>query len=258
MPARRYALVLWLFPALAAAQQTAPPPPPPWSGEASVGIVATSGNSRTQSANARLEVIYAEEKYRNTFHAAALQASSTQLNELTGVEEEKVTGERYTVGDKADFLFTEKNYAFLQLEYEKDLIGPIRERTSETLGYGRKVLTGPEHTLELELGAGFRQTESQITTSALVAETEDDAIGRGRFAYRWNFRDESFAGETFKVESGESNTFMESVTELKLALVGQLFALASYTVRQNTDVPAGTHKTDTVTSFSLGWTFGKK
>jgi putative salt-induced outer membrane protein YdiY len=42
-----------------------------------------------------------------------------------------------------------------------------------------------------------------------------------------------------------------------VSLVGKLFALGSYTVRTNSDVPAGTRKTDTVTSLSLGWTFGK-
>lgn len=256
MPLRRCVLLLCVLPAAVTAQDAAPPPPP-WSGEASVGVVATSGNSENQSANARLEVVYAEDDYRNTFNATALQASSTQLNELTGLEESTATSERYTVGDKADFLFSEHNYAFLQVEYEKDLIGPIRERLSETLGYGRKVLDGPDHTLDLEIGAGFRQTESQITPAAPVALTEDDAIARGRVAYRWNFREGSHFGETFKAESGESNTFLESVTEAKLDLIGAVFALASYTVRRNTDVPAGTHKTDTVTAFSLGWSFGK-
>lgn len=255
MRARSAALFLLWLPGLALAQS--PDKPAPWSGEASAGVVATSGNSETQSSNARIQVVYTSELWRNTLEGSALQASSTQTNELTGAEESKVTTERYTLGDKADFNFTERDYAFLALEFEKDLIGPIRERTSETAGYGRKILTGPDHLLEAEVGAGMRQTETQVTPTAPIAVKEDDAIGRGRLGYRWNFREDSYLGETFKVESGKSNTTMESVTEAKLSLVGKLFALASYTVRQNTDVPPGTEKTDTVTAFSLGWTFGK-
>lgn len=250
------AVLLLSLPALARAAPDEEKPGP-WSGEATVGVVATSGNSETQSSNARLKLVYAAENWRNTLEAAAMQASATQLNELTGAEESVVTSERYTVGNKADWNFTEFNYAFLALEFEKDLIGPIRERTSETVGYGRKVLTGPDHLLELEIGAGARQTESQVTTTAPAAVKENEAIGRGRLAYRWNFREDSHFGETFKVESGQSSTTMESVTEAKLSLVGTLYVLASYTVRQNTNVPPGTKKTDTVTTFSLGWSFGK-
>ena len=242
---RSLGLVLLVsVPTLAAAAD----PPPPWSGEASAGLVVTSGNSRSETINAKGEVVYKSERWRNTFNAGAIK--SEQTDAVTGLDVK--TAERYLVGNKTDFNFTDRDYAFLALEYEKDLIGPIRERASETVGYGRKVLTGPEHLLELEIGGGARQTEAQVT-----AEKNDDLIGRGRVAYKWNFSETSYLGETTKVESGESNTFTESVTELRVSLVGKLFALASYTARNNSDVPPGTKKTDTITAISLGWTFGK-
>ena len=220
----------------------------PWSGELNAGYVATSGNSDSRTTNGKVELVYTGAVWRNTLAATAIQSSQT--SQVTGVEE--ISAERYAVGDKADFNFTARDYAFLALEFEKDLVGPVRERTSETVGYGRKVLTGPEHLLELEIGGGARQTEEQFT-----GIKASDAIGRGRFAYRWNFTETSHFGETIKAESGKSNTFVESVTELKLSLVGKLFAVVSYTLRQNSDVPVGAKKTDTITTFSLGWSFGK-
>ena len=223
-----------------------------WLGEVSAGYVQTEGNSDTRTVNGKAEIIYESVDWKNTFNAAGIQSQASQLNELTGAQENQVTAERYSVGDKLDWKFTENDYAFLSLEYEKDLIGPIRQRTSETAGYGRKVLTGPAHLLDLELGVGVRQTEEQVT-----ARKDEDNIVRGRAAYKWNFSETSYFGETVKVETGESNTFTESVTELRLSLIGKLFALASYTFRNNTDVPAGTEKTDTITAASLGWTFGK-
>ena len=244
-------LLAAVAPGLAAAADD-PPPTTRWSGEVTAGYVETTGNSETRTANARAEVIYASETWRNTFNAAAIQSQATQTNELTAQEENKVTAERYGVGNKTDYNLTEVDYAFLQLEYEKDLIGGIRERTSETIGYGHKLLTGPAHLLEVEAGVGARQTEEQGT-----GIEANDAILRGRIGYKWNFSETSFFGEGIKGESGESNTFTESVTELRLSLIGKLFALGSYTIRANTDVPAGTKKTDTITAFSLGWTFGK-
>lgn len=229
-----------------------------WSGEVTAGLVSTSGNSETTTANAKGQVVYSVEKWKNTFDASALKAQQTTRDAVTLIETEQVTAERYFVGDKADFNLTDVDYLFLQVEFEKDLVGPVRQRTSETFGYGRKVLTGPGHFLDLELGAGMRQTESQVVLlAAPVAVKEDDVIGRGRLAYKWALSETSHFSETFKVESGDSNTFMESITELRVSLVGKLYAQGSYTVRQNTDVPAGSQKTDTITALSLGWTFGK-
>ncbi len=224
------------------------PPKPKWSGEVSAGSVVTTGNSDSSTINAKGEVVYQSERWRNTLNGLALRA----VTEDPATGDDVTTAERYLVGNKTDFNFTDRDYAFLALEYEKDLVGPTRERTSETVGYGRKVLTGPAHLLEAELGAGSRQTEDQGT-----GEKESELIGRLRVAYKWNFSETSYLGETVKVESGDSNTLSESVTELRVSLVEKLFALASYTVRTNSDVPAGTEKTDTITSISLGWTFGK-
>lgn len=225
----------------------------PWAGEVSAGYVATSGNTETSSTNGKLELIYDSKLWRNTFNASALHSKNTTdaPAPLTGTVD-VVTAEQYKAGDKLDFNFTEHDYAFVAVEWELDRFGAIRERTSETLGYGRKILTGPLHTLELEIGGGARQLEAQGSS-----ETSSDSIGRGRIAYRWNFSEASFFGQTVKVESGKNNTSTESVTEVKLTLIGKLFATASFTLRNNSDVPPLTEKTDTITTFGLGWSFGK-
>jgi putative salt-induced outer membrane protein len=234
--------------AIVSAAAGAADPPPPWSGEASAGLVVTTGNSESSTANAKFQGVYQSARWRNTTDVTTIKTEQT--DPATG--DDVRTAERYLLGNKTDFNFTDRDYAFLALEFEKDLVGPIRERTSETAGYGRKILTGPAHLLEAEIGAGARQTEDQGT-----AEENSDTIGRARVAYKWNFSETSAFGETLKVESGDSNTFTESVTELKVSLVGKLFALASYTARSNSDVPPGTKKTDTITALSLGWTFGR-
>ena len=241
-------LLLATFAGAAFAQDAAPPPPPPWSGEVSAGTVVTTGNTESSTLNAKGEVVYQSTRWRNTSNGSVIRTETTDPVTNTDV----VTAERYLAGNKTDFNFDERNYAFVALEFEKDLVGPVRERASETVGYGRKILLGPTHLLEAELGGGARQTEEQGTRAQ-----DDDLIGRFRAAYKWNFSETSYFGETVKVESGDSNTTSESVSELRVSLIGKLFALASYTVRTNSDVPPGTKKTDTITAMSLGWTFGK-
>ena len=56
-------------------------------------------------------------------------------------------------------------------------------------------------------------------------------------------------------EAGSSNTFTESVTDLRAQLIGSLALVVSYTVRHNSDVLLDSEKTDTRTALSLEYGF---
>lgn len=214
----------------------------PWSGEVGVGYLATSGNSDTTSLNGKLALDYVSGPWKNAFAGSAINSS----------DDEGSTAERYLVTDKLDWNFSERDYVFGSVEWEKDLFGGVRERTSETAGYGRHILTGPVHLLDAEIGAGARQLENADGMN------EDDAIGRAFGKYQWKLSETSSFLQTLKLESGGDNTFTESVSELKMAVVGNLFAALSYTVKHNSDVPADTRKTDTFSAVNLSYAFGKK
>lgn len=209
-------------------------------GEAAMGLLTTSGNSQTQSFNGKVLLDYLAAKWKNNFTATALNNG----------DEEDTTAERYTAGDKLDYNFTARDYPFGAIDFEKDLFGGIRERTAETVGYGRHVLTGKVHLLDAEIGAGARQTEEQGT-----GDKESEAIGRVGGKYQWNISETSAFAQSLKVESGASNTFTEAVSELKLSIVGNLFTAISFTARKNSDVAPDNKKTDTVTSVNLSYAF---
>ncbi len=214
----------------------------PWTGKVSLGFLSTSGNSSATTLNAATEVIYSVERFKNTFRASA----------INGEQEEVRTAERYTLGNQFDINFDDNNYAFVAVDAEKDLYGGVRERTTETVGYGRRILTGPTHKLDAEIGAGARQTLPQGSN-----QRENDAIGRLSGRYEWLITDTSTFLQTLKVEGGEENTFTESISELKLNIVGNVFGSLSYTIRNNSDVPVGTDKTDTFTAVNVTYEFGK-
>ena len=214
-----------------------------WKGEAGAGLLATSGNSDTQSINGKFLLDYLETRWKNSFTASAINNG----------DDEGTTAERYTLGNKLDYHFTDLDYVFGAVDYEKDLFGGIRERTAETVGYGRHILTGPTHKLDAEIGAGARQTEEQDT-----GDKESEAIGRLGGKYGWAISETSAFAQSLKVEYGASNTFTEAVSELKLSVVGNIFAAISFTARNNSDVPDDTKKTDTFTAVSLSYVFGAK
>ena len=211
-----------------------------WKGEAGAGLLTTSGNSETESLNGSFLLEYLAKPWKNTFTATGINNG----------DEEGRTAERYSVGNKTDYDFTENDYLFLALEWEKDLFGGIRERTSQAIGYGRHILTGPTHILDAEIGGGLRQTEEQDT-----GIEEEEAIARLSGKYQWIISDTSAFSQTVKVEHGSSNTFYETISGLKLSIIGNLFANITFTTRTNSDVPPDTKKTDTETAISLSYAF---
>jgi putative salt-induced outer membrane protein len=210
-------------------------------GEAALGFLATDGNTHSKSLNAKLDLAYTELPWHDTLQASAINASGSAASDA----------ERYLVGNKLARDFTPRDYVFLALEFEKDLVGATRMRTSETLGYGRHVLTGPKHLLDLEIGAGVRQTEANVTR-----DKHSDPIARGTAKYQWKISDTSSLVESAKTETGADNTFAESITELRMPVAGDLSAVLSYTVRFNSAVPPGVHHTDTAASAALAYSFG--
>lgn len=212
-----------------------------WKGEAGAGLLTTSGNSESESFNGKLLLDWKHDPWKNTVSATAINSG----------DEDGRTAERYTVGDKLDWHFSKRDYLFGAVDWEKDLFGGYRERTAETAGYGRHLLTGPTHLLDVEIGAGARQTEEQDT-----GDKQNEAIARAGGRYQWKLTEHSAFAQAVKVEYGKSNTFTESITELKLTVVGSLFAALSFTLRSNSDVPEDTKKTDTFTAVNLSYAFG--
>lgn len=214
-----------------------------WSGEVGAGFLSTEGNSSTRSSNGKAMVVYTEAPWKNTFTASAVHAASAA----------GTTAERYAAGDKVDYLFTERSYAFVVVEYEKDLFGAVRERTSEAVGLGRHFLAGPAHFLDGELGVGARQSEENAT-----GDRRNEAIARASARYEWKFTDRNSFIQALKSEGGDDNVYTESVTQLKLQVIGQLAAALAYTVRYNSEVPPGVEHADSEASVNLVYAFGAK
>lgn len=212
-----------------------------WKGAVELGFLATSGNTDSRTLNAKLQTAYESERFKNNFVVSA----------ITNEQNDVSSAERYTVGDKLDYKLSDLDYLFAAVDYEKDLFGGVRERTSEALGYGRRLLTGEVHQLEVEAGLGARQTQAQLTRVR-----DNEFIGRLAGRYLWTLSATSAFQQSLKSEIGADNTFTEAVSEIKFNVVGRLFAGFSYTLRNNSDVPVGTERTDAFTALTLSYALG--
>ena len=211
----------------------------PWSGKATLGYLATSGNTENSNINAGFEVNYTSGKWVHGIQASAIGAS----------ESNDSTAEAYGLGWRSERDLREQSYVFGVLDWRSDRFSTYEKQFSQSVGYGRRLIASDKHSLNLELGAGARQSDLADGSS------ETEAIVRGGLYYVWALSETAEFKQDLKVEAGDINTYLESVTALSARLVGNLALVASYTVRHNTDVLPLTEKTDTLTALSLEYLF---
>jgi putative salt-induced outer membrane protein len=201
----------------------------PWSGNVKFGYIATSGNTESESMNSSFEVNYIKELWEHQLRGAAIYSTDA--------------------GWKSARNLTDHDFLFGRLDWRKDRFNSITKQFSQSVGYGRRLINTDKHSLNGEVGIGARQSDLADGTD------ESDTIYTGRLTYAWQISETASFGQSLLVEAGSSNTFTESVTELKARLVGGLALVASYTIRNNSDVLPATEKTDTRTAISLEYAF---
>ncbi len=210
-----------------------------WSGKAGFGYLASSGNSDSSAVNATLDLFYDLERWH---HSLKLLGTGTST-------EGDTSGERYTADLKTDWDRTEKDYEFGLVSYEKDNDSGVREKLSETLGYGRHVLATDRHVLNLEAGVGFQQIDFQDGTD------DSSAIARLGGDYKFLFSETATFDSALAIEIGADNTYTVWGNSVTAKLADTLDLNVGYEIKYNTDVPAGTDDTDTYTSITIQYGF---
>ena len=210
-----------------------------WSGKATLGYLATSGNTENSTLNTAFEVGFKTGKWAHLYKAAAINA----------MENKVTTAEAYDTSWKSERNLTDKDFLFGRLHWRKDRFGGFDTQFSQTVGYGRRLIDTDKHKLNGELGVGARQSEDQSGFK------DDETVYRGGLDYKWKLSETAESRQDLTAESGEANTYVESVTALSAKLLGDLALVASYTIKHNTDAPPLTEKTDTYTALSLEYAF---
>lgn len=166
----------------------------PWAGKASLGYLATSGNTENATLNTAVEVGYTTGKWQHIANAFAISSSESDVT----------TTEAYELGWKSERNLSEHDYLFGRLDWRKDRFGGFDTQFSQTVGYGRRLINMDRHVLNAEIGVGARQSETQAGVKA------DEAILRGGAYYTWLFSETAEFRQDLTVESGGDNTYLES------------------------------------------------
>lgn len=237
MPAALSSLCLIAATALA---QNPPTPADPLAGRVALGFLSTSGNTDSTNTNAAFGLVFAPDA----------RSHQVDLSAVTATTSEVTTAEAYAA--KYQFrrvLGPRRRYLFAGIDWKEDRFSAYEQQVTESVGYGRRVLDNERHMLNLEIGTGARQ-------AVLIDGAEqDEGILRGALSYNWVLTEQTGFRQEFVVESGASNTSVESTSALRARLIGNIGFVFSFRVKHNSTVLPGIEDTDRFTSASLEYVF---
>lgn len=210
-----------------------------WSGSIAAGYVEVSGNSRSTTGNFKGEVAYDRDRWHHSALATALGSS----------QEDKTSSEAYKAQLKTKYDLSERIYAFGLAEWNKDRFSAYDHQIFESAGLGWRVFRNEAHELNLEAGLGA--TQSRLNDGS----SNNEMVGRLGGDYQWHLSETALFSEKVSSSIGSDNTYIESLTELKAGVIGNLSLVLGYLVKHNTDVLPGTKKTDKQSSISLEYKF---
>jgi len=216
-----------------------------WKGEAELGFLITSGNTKKEQLSARTKIENERDKWRHIVEIKALKSDETDaLTDATSTSAEK-----YELTAKSDYKFKEFNYLFVVVNYEDDKFSGYDYRASEAIGYGNRLIHRENLTLDLEGGPGVRQSESD------AGAKKDESMLRLSGKLEWKASKTAKFNQELTSEVGEDITITKSVSALRNQVNGDLSSVLTLTVRNVSDVPVGVKETDTETTLALVYSF---
>ncbi|HET9445519.1 MAG TPA: DUF481 domain-containing protein [Steroidobacteraceae bacterium] len=218
-----------------------------WTGKGEAGLVIASGNTETETANAKLQLANEIGKWKHQFGGAALYASS----ELDGT-----TAQRWEAFDQSDYNFSPRTFWFGAVRYEDDEFSGFEYQAIASTGIGRKFIDTDVTKFTGTAGVGYKflETRAAFDDAGVLIEpgnTDSEVVFRGTLDYDRQLTPSTSLLDKFVVEAGADNTFVQNDLALQVKMTDVLALAVGFSVRRNTDPPVGFEETDTLTTVNL-------
>ena len=125
---------------------------------------------------------------------------------------------------------------------------------------GQRLLTTDKHALDVQFGVGAGQNDLADVTDDMglvitPGTSEDEFTSRISGDYTWTISENASFSQKLNVNVSSSNTYTESLSELRAGIIGDVFLVLAYVIKHNSDVQPDKDKTDTYTSINLEYSF---
>ncbi len=219
------------------------------------GLVISRGNSNTQTANAKFELVQERSATKDDFEVEGLYGRTSGIS----------TAERIATTDQRNWNLTDRTFWFGNLHFEKDLFSGFAYQGNIATGIGYKLRDSADTKLTVQIGVGYgRVRPEQLVKDAngnviarIDGRSEDQAVGNARLLFAHDFNANTRLTEQLNVVSGSTNTRIENNLALVVKMNRSFSLSADYTFRRNTNPPAPLVKNDQLTTLNVVYETGK-
>lgn len=217
-----------------------------WTGKAEAGLVGTRGNTDSDSANFKTDILFKYAQWQHQLGATGVYAS----------DETGTTGQRWELRQQSDYDFSAQGFAYESLRYENDRFSGFTYQATAGTGVGWRFFDDAVTKLSLQAGIGYKQFETRDAladdgVTIIPGERKDEMIGQGKGYFERALTETTKVIDKALVESGSDNTFAQNDLSLQVQIFGSLALAVGVSVRYNTNPPPGFKNTDTLTTLNL-------
>jgi putative salt-induced outer membrane protein len=229
-----------VLPPLAAAQPPAAPtePPPRWERKGELSLVATGGNTDTQTLGLGSTLIWRPGTWTTEGRLAFVRSETSDV----------LTAKSFVAELRESRALTPRMDVFGRFGYLSNEFAGIDRRASIDGGVGFKALTGPVHTLRFDAGLGYAHE------SRTLGPDLSTPLANFGNAYKWQISKTADVTNaalfSASLEDGSDWRFGNALA-VTSALTGLLSLKLSHELKYVNAPVVGFEKTDTLLSFAL-------
>ena len=220
-----------------------------WSGKGQIGAFQSSGNSSNVGVSLALALTREGIDWSHRIKA------SSDYQRSNGV----TSREQYMLSYEPRFQINPQLFAYGLAQYESDRFQGFSSRYSASGGLGYRVIDKSDLQLSVKAGPAWRQTDFvdgriESKLAALIGMDFDWAI-TDRISLTQDTNMVADAGGSATAIIDSANTTLNLVTGMEAKISDALTTRLSYTLEYDSNPPAGSVSTDTLTRFTLVYGF---
>lgn len=221
-------------------------PAQPIEARAEAGAVVARGNADNESFNAKFDVSYERRRWKQSLGLSGVYAA----------DDMGATGQRWDVRGQTDYKFLTQGFSFVAARYEEDRFSGFEYQTSYSAGLGWRFFDDDTTRLIAQIGAGYRRlrTRDSLADDGLTSipgGIEEDFVQQVTVQFEHAFNANTKVRDELLVELGADNTQVRNDVGLQVRIWKSLALAVGYSVRYNTNPPAGFETTDTLSTLNL-------
>lgn len=217
--------------------------------EGELGLIFTTGNTKTSSFKGRLSSSHELPLWSNSYTLESLYKQD-EVSDTGGTEQTVTSAQKFFASGQGNYKLTNPdNRLFVFGSYEDDRFSSFDFQGTLAAGWNSKLWDDQTSSLSYSLGPGYSFAETVDGTDA------SGVIVRGAGEFTWHLSPTATFKQLLSSEVGSDNTKSRSETSISAQINGSLALKFSVILNYNSDVEADAANLDTETAATVVYHF---